>query len=201
MHSILNPLLNPFLGFWAYLLLALSVMVEGPVATLAGSVAAAGGYMKPPLVFLFAASGNLLSDILWYTLGYLGKREWLHRYGKYFGLREEMVNQLLADIETHAAKLLFIAKLTMGFTIPTLVSAGLAKVPVRRWLHYLVAGEIIWTGSLVFLGLTFGRYVGRLERGVEYVALGGGLLCAALVIYYLSRLRKRAAEKKLSGMP
>lgn len=192
---MVHSLLNQLLGFWVYLLLALSVMVEGPVATLTAAVAAAGGYMKAPLVFVFAASGNLLSDILWYTLGYLGKREWLDRYGKYFGLREEMINQLLTDIETHAAKLLFVAKLTLGFTIPTLVSTGLAKVPVRRWLHYLVAGEIIWTGSLVFLGFTFGRYVQRFERGVEIVALVGGLLFAALTIYYFSRLRKRAAEK------
>ncbi|HEX9018741.1 MAG TPA: hypothetical protein VF806_06125, partial [Anaerolineaceae bacterium] len=81
------------LGWWAYLLLALLVMVEGPVATLAGAVAASAGYMKPMGVFFSAASGNLLSDILWYTLGYLGRREWLHRYGGYVGLREDFVNR------------------------------------------------------------------------------------------------------------
>lgn len=183
------------LGWWAYLLLALLVMVEGPVATLAGAVAAASGYMKPLGVFFSAALGNLLSDVLWYTLGYLGRREWLHRYGGYVGLREELVNRLMSDIQTHAARLLFVAKLTLGFTIPTLVATGLARVPMRRWLAYLVAGETIWTGTLVYLGFNFGRYVRRLERGVEIVAVIGGLLFTGLLVFYLSSLRKRATKQ------
>lgn len=193
MHSQLTQ----GLGLWAYLLLAILVMVEGPIATLAGAVAASAGYMKPLGVFFTAASSNLLSDILWYTLGYLGRKEWLHRYGGYVGLREDMVNRMMKDIEAHAAKLLFVAKLTLGFTIPTLVSTGLARVPIKRWLLYLVAGETIWTGTLVYLGFNFGKYVRRLERGVEIVALIGGLLFISILIIYLSRLRKRASEGKV----
>ena len=166
------------------------------MATLAAAAAASAGYMKPVAVFAAAASGNLLSDILWFSLGYLGRREWLHRYGGYVGLREGLVNRLMADIQTHAARLLFIAKLTLGFTIPTLVATGLAKVPMRRWLPFLMAGETLWTGSLVLLGFFFGKYVRRLERGAEVFALVGGLLFAAAVIYYISRQRKRAAEKE-----
>lgn len=166
------------------------------MATLAGAVAASAGYMKPVGVFAAAASGNLLSDILWFTLGYLGRREWLHRYGSYVGLHEGLVNRLMDDIQKHAARLLFIAKLTLGFTIPALVATGLARVPMRRWLPFLIAGETLWTGSLVFLGFFFGRYVRRLERGVEFIALAGGLLFVAFIIYYLARQRKRASEKE-----
>ena len=111
------------LGLWAYLLLALLVMVEGPVATLAGAVAASAGLMNPFWVFISAASGNLVSDILWYTLGYLGKMEWLHRYGGYFGLRGEYITRFNNDIQKHVAKVLFIAKLTLGFCF-ILISSG-----------------------------------------------------------------------------
>jgi membrane protein DedA with SNARE-associated domain len=147
------------LGLWAYLLLALLVMVEGPVVTLAGAVAASAGYMEPVWVFFSAAIGNLISDTLWYTLGYLGKMEWLHRYGGWFGLREEYVHRFNHDIQIHAAKLLFIAKLTLGFSIPTLVATGLSRVPLRRWFFVLALGETIWTGSLVVTGFYFGKYV------------------------------------------
>jgi membrane protein DedA with SNARE-associated domain len=180
------------LGIWSYLLLALLVMVEGPVATLAGAVAASSGLMRPTWVFVSAASANLLADILWYTLGYVGKIEWLHRYGSWFGLREKLVVRLMSDIQRHAAKLLFVAKLTLGFTIPTLVATGLARVPLRRWLWVLLISETIWTGSLVYLGFHFGQYVQRLERGVEMVALVGALLFIVLLIVYISYLRKRS---------
>lgn len=179
------------LGIWAYLLLALLVMVEGPIATLAGAVAASAGYMQPVWVFFTAASANLLSDCLWYTLGYLGKMEWLHRYGRYVGMHERLVERFQKDIEIHAAKLLFIAKLTLGFTIPVLVSTGLARVSMRRWLPVLMLGETIWTGSLVVVGFRFGRYVQTLERGVEFVAMAGTTLFILFLLAYLAWMRKR----------
>jgi membrane protein DedA with SNARE-associated domain len=184
------------LGYWAYVLLALLVMVEGPVATLAGAVAASAGYMKPVLVFASAASGNILADCVWYTIGYLGRMEWLHRYGGYVGIREEYVLKLTHDIQKHAAKLLFVAKVTLGFSIPTLVATGLARVPMRRWFWVLILGETLWTGSLVFMGFHFGQYVQRLERGVEIVALAGAAIFVFGLVFYISRMRKRSAEKE-----
>jgi membrane protein DedA with SNARE-associated domain len=183
------------LGLWAYLLLALLVLVEGPIATLAGAIAASSGLMKPEGVFLAAASGNLTADLLWYTLGYLGKLEWLERYGRWVGLTQGMLNRLRIDIEKHVAKVLFIAKLTLGFVIPTLVATGLARVPIRRWLPWLVIGETIWTGALVFLGYFFGKYVQRLERGVEIAAIFGALLSIGFLIYYLGKLRQPGKRK------
>jgi membrane protein DedA with SNARE-associated domain len=186
------------LGWWAYLLLALLVMVEGPVATLAGAVAASAGYMEPILVFVAAASGNLLSDTLWYTLGYLGRMEWIHRYGGYVGLREDLVRRMMHDIEHHAPRFLFVAKLTLGFTIPALVATGLARVRVRRWFPLLLLGETIWTGTLVVLGYYFGHYVKRLERGIEVVALVGALIFVAALLVYLAQYRKRAEKAALA---
>lgn len=184
------------LGFWAYLLLALLVMVEGPIATLAGAVAASAGVMNPIGVFLSASLANLMADCLWYTLGYLGKMEWVHRYGGFVGVRESMVTRIQNDVQKHAAKLLFLAKLTLGFTIPTLVTTGLARVPMRRWLGVLVVSETLWTGTLVVLGFYFGRYAQTLERGIELIAMGGVFIFAVLLIFYISRQRKKMAERK-----
>ena len=39
------------LGYWNYVLLAILVAVEGPIATLLGAVAASAGLMRPILVF------------------------------------------------------------------------------------------------------------------------------------------------------
>ena len=170
-------------------------MAEGPVATLAGSVAASAGYLKPVGVFLAASSGNMLADCMWYFIGYLGKIEWVHRYGSYVGVRKSMVARVQKDVEVHAPKLLLIAKLTLGFAIPTLLATGLARVPIRRWFWVLLVGETLWTGVLVALGVKFGQYVTRLERGVELVALFGGLFCVVLVLFYVSRVRKRYAAQ------
>jgi len=184
------------LGIWAYVLLALLVIVEGPVATLAGAVAASAGWMRPVGVFFSASVANLLADLLWYTLGYLGRMEWVHRYGGYVGLREEYLLRMMDDVQKYAPRLLFIAKLTLGFSIPTLVATGLARVPFKRWFWVLILGETLWTGTLVYLGVRFGQYVQRLERGIEIVALVGALLFVSGLVYYLSRIRRRSEKAK-----
>jgi membrane protein DedA with SNARE-associated domain len=179
------------LGTWAYILLAFLVLVEGPIATLAGAVAAAAGLMNPVGVFAAATTGNLLADSLWYTVGYLGKLEWLERYGGWVGVRRSHVHRFRLDIQQNAGRLVFFAKLTLGFIVPVLVATGLSRVPLRRWAPGLIGAEIVWTGLLVFLGFHFGNFVQTLERGVEWVVLVSTLTCVALLIVYLSRLRKR----------
>jgi membrane protein DedA with SNARE-associated domain len=100
-----------------------------------------------------------------------------------------MLERLRQDIQDHAAKVLFIAKLTLGFSIPTLIATGLAKVPARRWFPWLALGETIWTGSLVLLGYHLGRYVQRLEKGIELIAIVGILLSLGFMIFYVGKLR------------
>ena len=65
--------------------MALLVVVEGPFATLLGAAAASAGWMRPGLVLIAAAVGNLTADSLWYTLGYAGKLEWVLRFGRRLG--------------------------------------------------------------------------------------------------------------------
>jgi len=186
MNNLFSTLQVQPLGVWAYILLAVLVAVEGPVTTLAGAVASSAGYLNPFLVFISASCGNLTADVVWYALGYAGKKEWLVHYGGRFGVKEKMIDRMQRDMETHIGKILFTAKLTLGFVIPTLVAAGLAKIPWRRWLGSLFLAECMWTGFLVFAGHYFGRYVQTLERDLKWVSLGGAAVFVILIMAYVA---------------
>jgi len=196
MNNFFHTLQVQPLGIWTYILLAVLVAVEGPVTTLAGAVASSAGYLDPFLVFISASCGNLTADVLWYSMGYLGKREWLVHYGGWFGVKEKMIDRMQKDMETHIHKILFTAKLTLGFVIPTLVAAGLAKIPWRRWFGVLFLAECMWTGFLVLVGHYFGQYVQTLERDLKWVSLGGAAVFAILLIAYLARRHSAQAEGK-----
>ena len=183
-----SDLIQPMAG-WAYILLALLVAVEGPITTLAGAVAASTGLLNPILVFVFASVGNLIADTLWYSIGYLGKTEWLIHYGGRLGIKEKFIARLQEDVRDHIHKFLFVAKLTLGFVIPTLIAAGLARVPFRRWFGVLFTAECIWTGGLVLIGYYFGYLIQRVETNLRWVSLGGGLLSIIIVGLYLSHRR------------
>jgi membrane protein DedA with SNARE-associated domain len=182
-------------GGWAYIFIALLVAVEGPITTLAGAVAASAGYLNPVLVFVAAGIGNLTADTLWYSLGYLGKIEWLTRYGGWFGIKESSVAHMYQHIHTHIQKFLFVAKLTLGFVVPALIAAGLARVPFRRWFGVLFAAECIWTGALVLVGYYFGYMIQRIETNLRWVSVGGGVIFIAIVIYFLSHHRPKLEQE------
>jgi membrane protein DedA with SNARE-associated domain len=182
------------LGLWAYILLFIVVLVEGPVATLAASVAASSGIMNPYAVFFVASGSNALADIMFYLLGRVGKIEWLLKYERFTGLNLEKIQRLEKDIYMHAPKLLFISKLTLGFSIPTLMVTGMLKVPLKRWLWALITAETIWSGSLVVLGYYFGQYMRTLERGVQIVALIASLVFVIAVVLYFHSFRRRLAK-------
>jgi len=174
---------------WAYVVLAIVVAVEGPVTTLAGAVAASTGLLNPVLVFVSASIGNLIADTLWYSLGYLGKIEWAVRYGGWLGIKEQSITRMQKDVQDHIHKILFIAKLTLGFVIPTLIAAGLARVPFKRWFGVLFAAECLWTGSLVLVGYYFGHLIQQIETDLRWLSLGGGFIFIIIVGLYLSHRR------------
>jgi membrane protein DedA with SNARE-associated domain len=186
----------PQLGIWSYLILAIFVAVEGPIATLLGAAAASAGLMRPGWVFVSASIGNLTADSLWYSLGSAGRLEWLLRYGRRFGVRKRHLERLTDEMHTHATKILLIAKLTAGFIIPSLIAAGLAKVPWKRWFPVILTGEMIWTGTLVLIGYYATEAIKQIERGVEYVGIAASAFFLLFVLWGVRRMWRKREEKQ-----
>jgi membrane protein DedA with SNARE-associated domain len=159
----------PELGSWTYLLLFVLVAFEGTFAILLGAAAASAGLMRPLPVFLTAAAGNLTADCLWYTLGYFGKTEWIYHFGRRLGVRPDLIERLKSALLKHATKVMFVAKVTSSFVIPALVTAGLLRIPFKRWFPYFIISETLWTGSLVLIGYYATESIKRVEQGLHYL--------------------------------
>lgn len=177
----------PQVGYISYLVLAVLVAFEGPIATLLGAAAASAGFMKPELVFMSAASGNLIADVLWYSLGYAGRLDWIFNHSKWFGLNKSKMDHLMQGMHDHAPKILFFAKLTAAFTIPSLLAAGFSRVPIKRWFPFLAVAETLWTGSLVIMGFYATESIKQIENGVQYVLLLGSIVFIILIIWIVIR--------------
>ncbi|MFZ2096991.1 MAG: DedA family protein [Anaerolineales bacterium] len=181
-------------GVWSYFLLAFLVGLEGPIATLLGAVAASAGLLHPILVFIAAATGNLASDTGWYTLGLLGKMEWLLRFGKRLKISPESIRRLESQLQEHAPVILFVSKLTVSPMIPALIATGLIKYPWRRWFPYVAAGEVIWTGSLVTIGYFGFAAIKKVQLGIEHAILISSILFVILLFILGRRFLKNAFQ-------
>jgi membrane protein DedA with SNARE-associated domain len=190
----------PNLGFWNYVLLALFVFMEGPIVTLLAAAAASAGFLHVDLVFVAASTGNLSADTCWYLLGYTGKIEWLIRYGRWFGVRHHHLERLKQVMNKHATKILLVSKMTSAFIIPSLIAAGLAHVPWRRWFPSVLAGEMVWTGSLVLIGYYATQMIGRVEHDIRYLGVIGALIVLLVLLWAARRaLQKRGEFDRLNN--
>lgn len=185
----------PDLGVWSYVLLALLVATEGPIATLIGAAAAAAGYLDITYVLMAAAIGNVTGDCFWYTVGYVNKIETLYRYGRWLGLRSHHLERLEVEMQAHATKLILISKFTYGLIVPTLVTAGLARVPVRRWLPTVLVIESLWTVMLVTIGFKAAGTIRRVEHGLEIIGVVVLVLVLIFGFWYGPRLFRRSAHE------
>ena len=181
-------------GLYSYLLLAVLVAIEGPIATLVGAGAAGLGLLNPAVVFFAAAAGNLTADTLWYYLGYLGKIDWVKRFGKRVGVSNEKLDDLEHMLSDHAPRVLFISKLTVSPMIPALIATGLIKYPWRRWFPAVFAGEMIWTGSLVLIGYFGVKVIQKVELGLEHAILAASIVFIVFIIWFGRRLLTKASK-------
>lgn len=209
LDSLVELLRNDGLQEWgplSYTLLLALVIIEGRIVTLLAVLAASAGYMRLPLVMGCAIAGGLIADSLWYLLGYAHAQGRVLRYGRWLGIDRRHLELLQADTQRHGLKLLLAAKLTSVFVIPTLIAAGVARVPFRRWFPVVLLGEILWVSGLAFIGFQAREVAERVEIGLHYLPAAGGVALLTLLIVAARRLgwmrrQTRAAPAGLLPAP
>jgi membrane protein DedA with SNARE-associated domain len=176
---------------WQYVLIFLGVVIEGPAVTLTAAALAGSGLLDPYVVFLSAGTGNVTGDLFWYLLGYLGRIETLMAWFPMLTPLQPQIDRLKIAVAQRASRMLLIAKLAFGVaSIPTLVAAGIARVPWPRVLLTQIVGEVIWSGALVLFGLFLGQYVSQLQKDIRIAAFITGLLFVFLAIWLIRRYIK-----------
>lgn len=184
------------LGWWSYALLALLVALEGPMATMLGAASASGGFMRLPLVYAAAVTGNLIADMLWYLLGYACKIQWLVRYGRWLGVRRRDLDQVQQGLQDHSPKVLLIAKLTNLLVIPTLIGTGLARVRWVRWFPAILIGTIISTGVLTLVGYYSTEAAKRVGQGLECLTFASPITFILVTLWLIRRRLKQRGESE-----
>jgi len=188
----------PELGVWTYVLLAMLVAVEGPIATLLGAAAASAGLMRPVPTFLAAAAGNLIADSLWYGIGYAGRMEWVTGIAKRAGIDQRHLENLENNLREHAVKVIFLAKLTVSFVVPTLIAAGLVRAPWRKWFPPVFIGEMIWTSSLMLIGYYTTDAIKRMEQTEGSIIVIGSVLFLAFLLWWGRRVTKKQVVEPIT---
>ena len=172
------------LSYYRYVFLFFGALFEGPILMVASGMFLKLGLLYFWPTYLCLMLGDLVADLSWYWVGYYGGNAFVVRWGKYFSLTPDVVEKLEEFFKKHQDKILFFSKITMGFgfAVATLFTAGLVKVPFKKYALFNFLGGFIWTGILLAVGYFFGNLYNVLNKGfrVAFVIFLVALVVGAL---------------------
>lgn len=184
----MNALLASIL-LYKYVLLIPLAAIEGPTVSIYSGFLIQTGVMRILPAYLALMFGDLLGDTAWYAVGYFSGKPFIRRFGKYFSITDESVATATRIFHKHKDFILLFSKITTGFglALAVLVTAGMVKVPFRRYLFLNFLGQIVWTGMMLSLGYFFGHLYAQIGNVFGKVSLFGGFVILVFALFGLSK--------------
>jgi membrane protein DedA with SNARE-associated domain len=185
---------------YRYWILIPLTMVQGPVVMTASGFLLRLGYFTFWPLYLVLMVGDLLADITWYVVGYHGGHPFVRKYGRFFSLTEGLYQKIASGFHRHQNKILFLSKITMGlgFAIVVLLTAGIVRVPFRKYILFNAFGQIVWTVLLIAVGYFFGTFYLVVNEAFRFALLIAG---AAIFIGALYGVNRYLRQKDLQNQP
>jgi membrane protein DedA with SNARE-associated domain len=158
-----------FLQQYGYFVMLPLMIVEGPVVTIIAAMLASLGAFNIFAVFGFSVLGDLIGDVIFYSLGYKFGMGFVRGPGKYLGITENLVLRMEKYFARHGGKTIFVVKSTTGLCWATFTAAGIVKMDFKKFLEYSFYGGLIWSGLLVALGYFYGYLWREIKTYIEWI--------------------------------
>jgi membrane protein DedA with SNARE-associated domain len=108
------------------------------------------------VVVVVATIGNTLGSLVAYAIGAYGGRPFLERYGRYLLIRPHEIELADRFFLRHGGITVFVGRLLP--IVRTFISfpAGVARMPLGRFILFSTAGALPWSIALVYAGVQLG---------------------------------------------
>lgn len=176
------------LEYYRYLLLFPIATFEGPIISVISGFLASKGYFSLAGVCIVVIIADLTGDTIYYAIGRYGGRAFIRKWGKYFGINDEKIFGIENHFKDHAGKTLLFSK-TQAIGSVILASAGLSKMPYKKFIWFNLLGTAVKSTLLVFIGFYFGRLYNSLNTYLNYAALVFFII-GAIVVRHFFKHRK-----------
>lgn len=127
---------------------------------------AAQGRMDPFLAVLAGTLGSIGGALFNYWFAVTVGEPFLRRYGKYVLVREHHLDRTEAYFARHGEISTFVGRLLPVLRHLISIPAGMARMPLGRFVAFTALGASIWCAVLVYIGWFLGRHEATLVEGV-----------------------------------
>lgn len=195
--NIVETLLNFFMDL-GYFGVALGLMIEVIPSEIVLSYA---GFLVAQNEINFIGAvvagtiGGTLAQIFLYWLGYYGGRPIVEKYGKYLLIKKSHLDKSEEWFQRYGVGVIFSARFIPVVRHAISIPAGLAKMPLGRFVMYTVLAIIPWSIFFIYLGEQLGtnwRHIKEYAAPYMPYFIVGALLFIALYIFYSLFKKKKA---------
>ena len=166
---------------YKYWLLFPLAAFEGPIVALVAGFMVYMGYLSFLPAYILLLLGDLIPDTFYYYLGRYGDQKQLfQKYGAkhdFVAKNFELIRKLWTD---HGRKTMFLSKLAYGLSTIFLISAGLVKMPFKKFVSYAFPITVFQYGIIMIAGFYMGHSYALAE---QYIKSGAYVVAGILVIF------------------
>jgi membrane protein DedA with SNARE-associated domain len=199
--QIVIPFLNSLYGAVGYVGVLLAMAIESAMVPLPSELVLpyAGFLVSDPskvepltngpwafwIVVAVATIGNTIGSIVGYYIGAWGGRPFLERYGKYLLIRPHELELADRFFQKYGPATAFFSRLMP--IVRTFISfpAGVARMPIGKFILYSTLGAIPWSILLVFAGVQLGSNWVEIRHALQPYDLAIAVLVVALVALFI----------------
>ena len=152
------------------------------------------GEMNFILVVLISTIGTLGGSAVNYYIAYFFGRKLFANKGKYFFMNESKLKKIEKFFANHGAISVFTGRFLPGVKHFISFPAGLAKMDIKAFCLYTLAGGAIWCTVLISLGYLIGENELLIKKYLKQVNFIFLFFVSVLVGYYV--WKKKAKKEK-----
>jgi len=185
---------------YKYPALVVLSFIEGPyMMMMSGLLIKLGVFTLIP-AYIALSIGDLIGDVVWYYVGYFFGNRFVGRFGKFFDVTPESIENAKELFSKHRKKILLGSKVTAGFglSLATLITAGMVKAPFGEYMILNFFGQAIWTAVLLTVGYSFGNLYIVIDSIFGRIFIIGVAIFSLYLLLRLSRHLGRRAKGNLA---
>ena len=143
------------------------------------------------LVLLASSLGSIFGSFLSYYIGFYGGRPLVLKFGRYLLVEEEHLEWTEKWFRKQGDKTIFISRFVPVVRHLISIPAGMAEMPMHKFLIYTFIGASIWNFILLYAGLRLGAHWNKIHQFSKELDIVFVAAVALFLAYFIWKHHKR----------
>jgi membrane protein DedA with SNARE-associated domain len=171
-------------------------IIEGEIFLMLAGLAAHRGHLDLGLLWVLAAAGAIVGDIVYFTIGRTFGARVLDRW-PHFAPAVARAQHL---VEKKPALAVIGLRFLYGMRIAGPIVIGSSRINTFRYLTFDAVGALAWSGLWLGVGYMFGEAAQRMVGNLKHIEheVFGALLLGGLAFFIIRWLMKRRKSHRVS---